>query len=211
RRGSATPCERTCARAPAARRWPRTSWPRSARRRTRRPRARSRPTSSGRARRSSISSYRAAPGGTVIALPEAATCPPWVSGNAEGRGYYHVGKAPPGPPSPPVGERLALGFDRAAAIARGELAGGDAVSEIRTLLGAGDPYAAVAALAIAAELDRRIDDATRPAWSAWLAARLGPRLGAGPILAPRTPAERALREAIVAIVPGPRFGRAAVQ
>jgi len=152
-----------------------------------------------------------AAGETVIALPEAATCPPWISGNAEGRGYYHVGKAPPGPPSPPVGERLALGFDRAAAIARGELAGVDAVSEIRTLLGAGDPYAAVAALAIAAELDRRIDDATRPAWSAWLAARLGPRLGAGPILAPRTPVERALREAIVAIVPGPRFERAAVQ
>ena len=149
--------------------------------------------------------------GTAIPLAEAVACPAWIAGNADGRGYYHVGRAPPGPPGSPIAERLAAGFDRAAAVARGELGAAAAVSEIRTLLAAGDPYAAVAAMAIAAEIDQIAEDAVRPAWSAWLAARLGPRLGRGPILAPRAPVELALREAIVAVVPGPRFERAAVQ
>lgn len=173
-----------------------------------------------------------ATGPTAIALP---TCPAWLVGNAGGRGYYHVQWAPPaaatptsrkqaGKTAPAAGrdagaaigvlapaERLAYGEDRAAAFARGEVARADAVSELDALLALRDPYAELAALAIATEVDRTVGEAAASSWGAELARRFARRLTIAAVWRPRTALEVAARETLVELVPPDRFSREAAQ
>lgn len=114
---------------------------------------------------------------TELALGTA-TCPAWIDGNASA-GYYSVhwqGRS--------ATERLAkldpasrviAGDDLAAAVRRGELPASAAIAELRVLLASNDDSTHFGAVALARELDELVDDATRPAWSAWLAARLPKR------------------------------------
>jgi alanyl aminopeptidase len=157
------------------------------------------------------------PGGTACALANGATpiavgttCPAWIVGNAEGRGYYQVhATITPGPLTP--AERLAYGDDRAAAVARGEVTRTAALAEIDTLLAARDPYAELAALGIAVELDRLTDEAALPAWSADLARRFAKRLTPAAVWSPRSPIDFAIQEVITELVPPDRFPRATAQ
>ncbi|MCX5743455.1 MAG: M1 family aminopeptidase, partial [Proteobacteria bacterium] len=115
--------------------------------------------------------------GTSTDIPLAA-CPAWIAGNDDGTGYYRVATAIPAPPIEVATprERIARGDDVASALARGELPAAEAFAQLATLAKPSDPYARLGALAIAAVLDRVVDDAARPAWTAWLAARFPARL-----------------------------------
>ncbi len=152
-----------------------------------------------------------ATGTTRLAL-DATTCPAWITGNAGGRGYYHVHwKTPVRGAAPAVpAEQLADGEDRAAALERGELAGHGAIAELVALVATRDPYADLAALAIAAELDHVVDDAAAPRWRAWLAARLARRLTRRALWVAQTPVERALRDAVTGVITGEHFDRPAI-
>jgi peptidase M1-like protein/ERAP1-like protein len=133
-------------------------------------------------------------------------CPAWLVGNAGGRGYYRVAGELLAKPAPPAAvmqpaERLARSDDVASAVARGELPAAQALAELRTLAASKDAIDALAAVAIAAVIDPIVDDATRPAWTSWLAARFrartaGPLFGGG-----RSLAERELRDGLIALVP----------
>ena len=143
-----------------------------------------------------------ATGATSIAL---ASCPAWIAPNADGRGYYHAhGYAPPLAQLAPA-ERLALGHDRAAAVARGELARTAALAEVDALLAAREPYAELAALAILDALDAHVAEADYPRWSALVATKLARRLTRAAIWQPRSPRELAARDAVVELVPATRF------
>ncbi|HLL20506.1 MAG TPA: M1 family metallopeptidase, partial [Kofleriaceae bacterium] len=154
------------------------------------------------------------PGGKTCTLArgpttiELARCPAWVVGNADGRGYYHVQWARPPAAAPlTTAERLAHGEDRAAAIARGELARSTALAEIDTLLALRDPYAELAAVAMLAELNRTIPESELAAWSDALAHRLAKRLTFAAVFGTRTPVELAIRDVVLELVPPARFAK----
>lgn len=111
-------------------------------------------------------------GRTELAL--AGACPAWVDTNPHA-GYYTVhwqdravaqllDKLEPR-------ARIVAGDDLAAAFHRGELTARDALAALAALLD-GDVHAQLGAVALAHQIDRVVDDATRPAWSAWLVRRL---------------------------------------
>ncbi len=148
-----------------------------------------------------------------------AHCPAWVIGNAGGEGYYHVawrGDAPRGPATPR--EQLAHGDDVVAALARDAGASNDAkrdgsakargalidaaLDELSRLAN-GDPYAQLAATAIAEAIDALVPDATRPAWSAWLAKRFAGRLTFAALTQPGKPIDLAVGEALLDLAPIP--------
>jgi alanyl aminopeptidase len=112
--------------------------------------------------------------GDKTELPLGASCPAWLDANAAA-GYYTAHWRDRSPTqwlaklSPP--SRVIVGDDLAATFRRGELPAADAVRELRTLL-AGNLETQLAALALAREIDAVVDDAARPAWSAWLARRV---------------------------------------
>jgi len=158
-----------------------------------------------------------ASGPTTIAL---ASCPAWLVGNADGRGYYHVQwsapasdrkKAKQSPIVPTAvsqlapAERLAHGEDRAAAIARGELTKRDALVEIDALLAARDPYAELAAIAMAVEVNRTVDEAGVASWGHELGKRFAKRLSRAATWQPRTALDFAMRDALADLVPPDRF------
>jgi alanyl aminopeptidase len=141
----------------------------------------------------------------VAAKPERIAvdvCPKWVIGNADGVGYYRV--ASPNVPAEVLTptERLAVADDLGAAVLRGELAIGDALRELRGYA-SGDVLSQLAALELAETIDPIIDDASRPAWSNWLAARFAKRLAK--LLAFKTPLDRELRDRLAALVGADRF------
>jgi len=142
---------------------------------------------------------------TQIPLPGAATCPTWLVGNEDGRGYYQTA-GPAARLIPPnavtrIAERLAIGDDLAGAVRRGELPIADAARLIETLVASKDPYAVLASLSIAHTIDPIIGDPQRPAWTGWLVAQLRPRLRGAALLAPRRPIDHAVRDAVLALVP----------
>lgn len=138
-------------------------------------------------------------GKAELALPR---CDGWIVTNANGRGYYHAHGLPLGDLAPlTVTERIALGHDRAAAVARGELSAKAALDDIAAFVATKDPYARLAALAIARELVLVSDARTQAALGAWLAPRFVDRATRTTLFAPRTPLDRALREALMETVP----------
>jgi aminopeptidase N len=139
------------------------------------------------------------------------TCPAWVLGNPDGS-YYHVGWRSNGPrgPAPPRGEltkltRIITGDDLAAAVDRGELGAVDALAQLRDLADPRDVYAQLGSVALARSLDILVDDATRPAWTAWLAARFSERLGAEK---KSEPADAELSRALISILYADQFASA---
>jgi alanyl aminopeptidase len=112
--------------------------------------------------------------GSKAELAVGAACPAWISGNAFA-GYYHVHwqnrSATQNLAQLDAAARALVGDDLAAAFARGELAAKDALAELRSLL-ASDLDTQVAAIPLARQIDELVDDATRPAWSTWLARRV---------------------------------------
>ncbi|HSD88839.1 MAG TPA: hypothetical protein VLB44_15030, partial [Kofleriaceae bacterium] len=123
-------------------------------------------------------------------------------------GYYHTAWTTNGPrgPAPKLAQldetaRLTTGDDLAAAITRGELAAKDALAELRALADSHDPYAQLGAIAIARALDHLVDDTTRPAWSAWLAARFSDRFAP----AHRAVVENELANEVVTLISADRF------
>lgn len=157
------------------------------------------------------------PAGTACVLARGATpieigaaCPAWLVGNAGGRGYYQVHtSARTGPLTP--GERLGHGDDRAAAVARGEITRTAALAEIDALLASRDPYAELAALGIATEIDRLIPESEVATWSRDLATRFAKRLTPAAVWNPRTPIDFAIQEIVTELVPPDRFPRATAQ
>lgn len=140
-------------------------------------------------------------------------CGPWVIGNDDGRGYYHVQWSAP-PPPPPVrtaAEMLAHGEDRAAAIARGELRRPGALSEIDALLATKNTFDELAAIPMAVELDKRTDERDLAAWGAYVATRFAKRLALAPVWRPKGPLEYAIREALVELVPPGKFPKPTAQ
>ncbi|MEO8703296.1 MAG: M1 family metallopeptidase [Kofleriaceae bacterium] len=128
-------------------------------------------------------------------------CPRWVIGNAGGLGYYRVRTSPgTAVAAMTASERLAHGDDVAAALLREELTLAGALTEL-TALARGDAGSQLAALEVALAIDPLVDDATRPAWSRWLAVRFAKRLSRSAIFNAATPAELELRTRLVAIIP----------
>jgi hypothetical protein len=127
-------------------------------------------------------------------LAVGATCPAWVDGNAAG-GYYVVSWRDRSPTQwlaqLPAEARVRVGDDLAAALERGELPASDAIAALRAMLAGNDGYAQLGAVALATEIDALVDDATRPAWTAWLARHLP---SASDLRKARGPARDALRE-----------------
>ncbi|HEX5062670.1 MAG TPA: hypothetical protein VFV99_25030, partial [Kofleriaceae bacterium] len=118
--------------------------------------------------------------GDKTELPIGAACPAWVDGNAASSYYTVHWQDRPATQwlarlSPNA--RVIVGDDVAATFRRGELSAKDALGELRTLF-AGDLDTQIAGIALAKEIDAIVDDATRPAWSRWLAPRL-PKLKRG--------------------------------
>jgi cytosol alanyl aminopeptidase len=138
-------------------------------------------------------------------------CPPWIHGNPDAA-YYHtrwIGPAPRGP-SPRLldldpASRVVAGDDLAAAIHRGELSAATVLAELRAFTDSRDPYAQLGAAAIARAFDGVVDDAARPAWATWLAARFAERLA--PDKKP-LPAETEVTQALMTFVPPERFATA---
>ena len=137
---------------------------------------------------------------TPVPLPVGG-CPAWVVGNAGGRGYYQLALTTAAA-VPPVlaltpSERLTTGSDLASAVGRGELALPDALALVRRFAAAGEVHAQLAAVALARAVDPLIGEADRPRWARWLVRAFRARLAA----APRTPAEGALVDVLVTLVP----------
>ncbi|MBV8756276.1 MAG: hypothetical protein JO257_03305, partial [Deltaproteobacteria bacterium] len=132
-------------------------------------------------------------------------CAAWIEAN-DGAGYYAVaGRLPP----PPIGklapvERVAAGDDAALALLRGELSAGDALSELRRLADSKDVYARLGAVAIARAIDPVVAPTQRDRWNAYLVARFADRLAPAELFAPGKPAERELRDRLIALVTPPR-------
>lgn len=138
--------------------------------------------------------------GARTEIPLAAiACPAWIAGNANGTGYYEVVAATGARTTPPrdandrtaieprslptirlprqldkllPAERMSLGADTATAMTRGEITVRDALALARSLFASKDPYARLGGLAIVRAVDPIVDDATRPAWTAWIRKRL---------------------------------------
>lgn len=154
---------------------------------------------------------------TELALAGATTCPAWVVGNDDGRGYYQLAgatvaaslAAPLAVTTP--AERLAQGDDLAGAIGRGELAVPAALAALTALARSRDAYAQLAATTVATAIDPLVDDAARPRWTAWLATRFASRLTARALLAPPMPVEHALRDALLALIPAADLAPAIVR
>jgi alanyl aminopeptidase len=139
-------------------------------------------------------------------IPFDGGCPTWVVGNARG-GYYEVawpGSGPLGPLPPPAalapGEAIAVGDDVASAFTRGDATAVEAIAALDRLVGARSSYALLGALAIARAIDEMVDEATRPAWSAWLARRFASQLEAPALFTPRSLAELAVRDELVRLI-----------
>ncbi len=139
------------------------------------------------------------------------TCPSWVLGNPDGS-YYHVGWRTQGPrgPAPPRASmaplaRIIAGDDLAAAVDRGELAAADALAQLRDLADPTDVYAQLGAVVLARTIDTLVDDATRPAWTQWLATQFADRLVADKKAAP---ADGELSRLLVNVVPADQFANA---
>jgi alanyl aminopeptidase len=117
-----------------------------------------------------------------LALPAADPgCPAWLV--PDDVGYYEVvwkSNGPPGPAPPwaklSPAEKLVMVGDLAAAASRGDLAIRDALAELVALSRSGDLYGEYGAVLIARALDAYVDDATRPAWQAWLAKQFAARI-----------------------------------
>ncbi len=144
-----------------------------------------------------------------------ATCPAWVIGNDGGVGYYQVAwrdatLTPPTALATP-GERLAIGDDLAGGVLRGDLSIASAITALRSFAATRDGYAQLAAIAIARAIDPIVDDPARPRWEAWLAARFADRTSAVAVFAPRTPVAHVIRDALLELLPAPRFDRATLQ
>lgn len=158
------------------------------------------------ARRGPATTCTLASAGTTVALPDAAGCPAWLVGNAEGRGYFEV-RGPAATRAPQLAriatpaERLAAGQDLVGAIARGELRASEALAEIATRAGSRDPYDQLAGLAIARALDPLVPEAVAPRWSAWLAARFGALVATQLARPARSSIDRALHEALWDVLP----------
>ena len=109
---------------------------------------------------------------TELAL--AGGCPAWIDGNPFA-GYYTVhwqGRAPAQVLAGlPPASRVVVGDDLAAAFVRGELSAREAMAALSALLD-GDVHAQLGAVALAQQIDHVVDDAVRPAWSAWLVKRV---------------------------------------
>jgi len=106
---------------------------------------------------------------------EVAGCPAWVIGNAGGDGYYHVADpvlAASAPLTP--SERVDYASDLAAGLVRGDVTLATALAEIAAGV-ARDPVSRFGAVTIAEAIDPLVDDAVRPAWTRWLAARFAKR------------------------------------
>nr|HEX4314558.1 M1 family aminopeptidase [Kofleriaceae bacterium] len=152
-----------------------------------------------------------------LALPQAQGCPSWVTGNADGVGYYEVewssvGTGPMAPlPSQTPAERLVYGSDVAAALVRGDIAVTAALAEMRRLAAGNDPYGDLAATEIARAIEPYVDDATVGRWADYLVARFPPRLTANAMLAPATPALRELRDTLLELVPADHLPPATVR
>jgi alanyl aminopeptidase len=127
-----------------------------------------------------------------------ATCP--VLGNARG-GYYHSAGIELDVAHLDERARIIAGDDIAAALMRGELSANDALARLQTLTDTHDPYAQLGAVAIARVLDRFVDDAQRPAWSAWIGARFSDRLMSNR----KQAVETELTRAVIDIVPAEQF------
>ncbi len=143
--------------------------------------------------------------GALTAIPlTGATCPPWIIGNLDGRGYYQTtgsgSRMLPPIATAGIAERLAIGDDIAGGVRRGEVTIADAARVVRTFVASKDPYAQLAGLSIAREIDPIVDDLQRPAWTAWLAAELKPRLRSAALFAPRKPVELEVRDAVIELV-----------
>ncbi|HET9623457.1 MAG TPA: M1 family aminopeptidase, partial [Kofleriaceae bacterium] len=140
------------------------------------------------------------------ALPAGAACPAWLVGNDGGTGYYRTawrGREPaPATAQLTPEERLVRGDDLALAVGHGELPLADALAELTALAQTRDSYQQLAALAIAQAIDPWIDDAARPAWAAWLAARFADRLTRAALEASGTQVDDAVRTALLALTRG---------
>ena len=146
--------------------------------------------------------------GATTSIPVGDTCPAWVLGNPDGS-YYHVGWRSNGPrgPAPPRAEmtnlaRIMAGDDLAAAVDRGELSGADALAQLRDLADPRDVYLQLGAVALARTIDNVVDDATRPAWTAWVAARFSERLATDKKAGP---ADAELSRLLIDVVPADQF------
>lgn len=133
------------------------------------------------------------------------TCPAWLVGNDGGLGYYDLVAPRPPLTALSAAEKIAAGDDTADALARGDISVAVALADLTTLARSHDPYAQHAAAAIAHVIDPLVDDATRPAWGAWLAARFADRLTPDALLAPRRAIDETLRDDLVALVPADRM------
>ena len=127
-----------------------------------------------------------------------ATCP--VLGNARG-GYYHSTGIALDLPHLDERARIIAGDDIAAAVMRGEVPAKDALAQLKTLADSHDPYAQLGAIAIARVLGRFVDDANRPAWSAWIGARFSDRFTS----VRKQAVEIELARAVFEIVPPEQF------
>ena len=148
--------------------------------------------------------------GTHTEVP-LSSCPRWILGNAGGVGYYEAAwrtLAVPPVAQLSSGERIIVGADVAASVRRGDTAPAQALAALRELAGSHDAYAMVGALAIARAIDPLVDDATRDRWARWLAARISDRVTPEAVFAPRSPAERTIRQQVLELLPGELFDRA---
>ncbi len=134
-----------------------------------------------------------------------ASCPTWVIGNAGGDGYYRIAdpslaaKAPTTP-----SERLTYADDLAAGLLRGDVPVPFALAELDRLARSKDSASALGGASIAAAIDPVIEDAVRPAWKKWLAARFQRWANAkGTAMA----VDAELREKIWALLPGAGPGK----
>ena len=166
------------------------------------------PTTAGAARSCALVGDR-----TEVQLTAASTCPAWVIGNADGRGYYQIAGQLPEPPlavSTPA-ERLAHGDDLSGAVNRGELAVPAALTALAGLAASPDPYALLAATRVASAIDPLIDDRARAAWMAWLATKFSSRLTANALFRPSKVVDHELRDALLALVPAEQLDASAVR
>ncbi len=149
-----------------------------------------------------------------LLLPATAACPSWVVGNDGGLGYFQVsgqvsaGTLPLSATTP--GERLAFAVDIAGGVTRGELTPSVAATHVARLAATGDPYSELGALSIATAIEPLVGDGDRAAWGAWLARTFRKRLTVKALFGPRVYLDHAIRDALLAVVPGSALDRAVV-